>query len=448
MKRERHLYLFLIVLLLFFLAGGFWWFQQKINTLEQQKTSTAYQAENQYQRSFGELSDSVQAMNGQLAQLLVTSSQEQLLLGLSSLWQEVSSAISYLGNLPVAMHELENTDLLLNDVAEYSYYLLRKNVLHQHPLSETDWNQLEDFYQRSRVVQIELDKLENRILNENLLLSTLSLEDEENAVAAAFRSIESQIHAFPALKFEEGVRKIEPEPRAIEGARITREDAVSAADDFLDMFHIAHSDGQVEFVSEDTRIPVYGVRYHNESEDTVLYVEVSQNGGHILQFYQTRNIREPQFTAKQAVARAEELLQNLHFSDMACIDAITDDRTADLTFVPKQNNIYIYSDMVKIQMALDDNSILNFDQTSYATRHHPRNLPAPAISQEQLLENRNPNFQVEEVRLALIPDEYSVRELLTWEIRGSVVGEHFSIFTDASTGQELRIVRHSSLNLT
>ena len=124
MKRDRHLYLFLIVLLLFFLAGGFWWFQQKINTLEQQKTSTAYQAENQYQRSFGELSDSVQAMNGQLAQLLVTSSQEQLLLGLSSLWQEVSSSISYLGNLPVAMHELENTELLLIDVAEYSYYLL------------------------------------------------------------------------------------------------------------------------------------------------------------------------------------------------------------------------------------------------------------------------------------------------------------------------------------
>ena len=121
MKRERHLYLFLIVLLLFFLSGSFWWFQQKIDTLEQQKTATAYKAESQYQRSFGELSDSVQAMNGQLAQLLVTSSQEQLLLGLSSLWREVSSAVSYLGNLPVAMHELESTDLLLSDVAEYSY---------------------------------------------------------------------------------------------------------------------------------------------------------------------------------------------------------------------------------------------------------------------------------------------------------------------------------------
>ncbi len=436
--------LILIVLLLLLLAGGIWWSQQHIHEMEQQNIAAAYQAESQYQRSFGELSDSVQAMNEQLAQLLVTSSQEQLLLGLSSLWREVYSAISHLGGLPVAMYELESTDLLLNDVAEYSYYLLRKNVLQQQPLSETDWNQLEDFYRRSRVVQVELDKLENRILNENLLFSSLSMEDEENVVASAFRSIESQVHAFPALKFDEGVRKIEPKPRAIAGEVITRVEAVAAADNFLDLFHIAHSSGQIEFVSEDTRIPVYGVRYHNESEDTVLYVEVSQNGGHVLQFYQTRDIREAQFNTEDAIKKAETLLQNLQFRDMACIDSITDDRIADLTFVPKQDGIYIYSDMVKLQMALDDNAILNFDQTSYATRHYQRQLPTPVVSQEQILKNMNPNFQVEDVRLALITDEYSVNEILTYEVRGTVVEEQFSIFVNALTGQEVRIVRRIS----
>ncbi len=443
MKRQTYLYLILIMLLLL-LLGGFWWSQQHIDKLEQQNITTAYQAESQYQRSFGELSDSVQAMNGQLAQLLVTTSQEQLLLGLSSLWREVYNAISHLGGLPVAMHELESTDLLLNDVAEYSYYLLRKNVLQQKPLSQADWNQLEDFYRRSRVVQIELDKLENRILNENLLLSSLSMEDEENIVATTFRSIESQVHAFPELKFEEGVRKIEPKPRTIAGEPVTRIEAIVAADNFLDMFHIVHSDGQVEFVSEDTPIPVYGVRYRNESEDTTLYAEVSQNGGHVLQFYQMREIGEAKFNAEQAVAEAENLLKNLHFNNMACIDIITDERIADLTFVPKQDGIYIYSDMVKVQMALDDNSILNFDQTSYATRHYQRQLPAPTISKEQILKDMNPNFHVEDVRLALITDEYSVNEILTYEVRGSVVDEQFSIFVNASTGQEVRIVRHST----
>jgi spore germination protein len=129
---------------------------------------------------------------------------------------------------------------------------------------------------------------------------------------------------------------------------------------------------------------------------------------------------------------------------MACIDIEKDTHIADLTFVPKQNGIYIYSDMVKIQMALDDNSILNFDQTSYATRHYARTIPAPAVSKEQILRNMNPHFQIDEVRLALIPDEYSSEELLTYEVRGSIVNEAFSIFVNASTGQEVRIVRRTS----
>lgn len=441
MKRENHLLLLIIGILLLLLLGGGWWCNQKLDKLAQQQQTIAYQAEGQYQRNFGELSDSIQAMNGQLAQLLVTTSQEQLLLGLSSLWREVYSAINYLGGLPVAMHELESTDLLLNDVAEYSYYLLRKNVLQQKALSQQDWDQLEEFYRRSRVVQTELEQLGSQILRQNLLLTELSLEDEKNVVNATFRSIESQVHAFPALKFEEGVRKIEPEPRTITGQQITQVEAIASADAFLDALQIAHDQGQVEFSSQDAKIPVYGVRYRNESEDTVLYVEISQKGGQVLQFYQTREIGAAQFDTQAAIEQALVFLQQLHFSDMVCVDSITDDRVADLTFVPNSNGIHIYSDMVKIQIALDHNSILNFDQTSYATRHYQRQLPTPGISQEEILKNMNPNFQVENIRLALITDEYSVNELLTYEVEGTVVEERFSIFVDAKSGQELRIVR-------
>ena len=126
---------------------------------------------------------------------------------------------------------------------------------------------------------------------------------------------------------------------------------------------------------------------------------------------------------------------------MACVDVILDENIVDLTFVPKMDGIYIYSDMVKLQIALDDNTLLNFDQTSYATRHYQRQIPAPVLSKEQILQNRNPNFQVETVRLALITDEYSINEILTYEIQGTVVNETFSVFVDAATGQEIRIVR-------
>ena len=441
MKRENHILLLIIAVLTLLLLGGFWWGNEKMDELEAMQQTAAYQAEGQYQRSFWELSDSIEAMNGQLAQLLVTTSQEQLLLGLSSLWREVYSAVNNLSGLPVAMHELERTDLLLSDVAEYSYYLLRKNVLQQKPLAQEDWDQLEEFYRRSRVVQDELKTLGEQILNNDLRLSALSLEDEENVIATTFRSIESQVYAFPELKFEEGVRKIEPEPRTITGEQVSQIEAITAADNFLDALHIAHNQGQVEFTSQNTKIPVYGIRYQNESDDTVLYVEVSQKGGQVLQFYQNRNLGQPQYNTEQAIQQALSFLQELGFVNMACVENNGDEKVADLTFVPKMNGIYIYSDMIKLQIALDNSSILNYDQTSYATRHYQRQLPAPAISKEQILQNMNPNFKVEDVRLALITDEYSVNEILTYEVRGTVVNESFSIFVNAQTGQETRIVR-------
>jgi len=441
MKRENRILFIVIGLLLLCLAGTFWWGNQKIDRLQNAQEVALYQAEGQYQRSFWGLSDSIQSMNGQLAQLLVTTSQEQLLLGLSSLWREVYNAVNHLSGLPVAMHELERTDLLLRDVAEYSYYLLRKNVLQQKPLNQQDWTQLEDFYQRSRVVQDELATLEKQILNDDLRLSQLSLEDESNAVSTTFRSIESQVYAFPEIQFEDGVRKIEPEPRTIAGEQITQVEAVAAADTFLEALHMPHTQGQIAFTSQDSKIPIYGVSYQNEGDDSALYVEVSQKGGQVLQFYQTRELGDARYDTAQAIPQAAALLEQLHFTDMACVESISDGQIADLTFVPKMDGIYIYSDMVKLQIALDDNRVLNYDQTSYATRHYARQLPTPTISKEQILQGMNPNFQVESMHLALITDEYSVNEILTYEVRGSIVDEQFSIFVDAQTGQEVRIVR-------
>lgn len=433
----------MIGLLAIILIGGGIYLGAQIQQEKQLAEKLGYAAENQYQRNFWELSASVEAINGQLAQLLVTTSHEQALLGLSSLWREVYNAINHLGGLPVAMNELESTDMLLNDVAEYSYYLLRKNVLNQKPLSEADWKQLEEFYHRSKIVREELSSLETRILNEDLRLLDLHQEDEENAILTAFRSIESQVHAFPELKFEEGVRKIEPEPRVITGEQITQTKAIERADQFLNALGIAHTNGQIDFASEGGKIPVYGVGYYGESEDEAIYVEVSQKGGQILQFYQYRPIGEAVYTEEESLEQALKFLQKLQFPSMALVESYQDDRIVDLTLVPKVDGVYIYSDMVKMQLARDDNSILNYDQTSYATRHYQRNLPNPILSQDDIKRDMNPNFQIDDIHLALITDEYSVNEILTYEVRGTVVGEAFSIFVDAMTGQEVRIVRRT-----
>ncbi|MBR6756564.1 MAG: germination protein YpeB [Peptococcaceae bacterium] len=434
-KRLRYILMGIILFLLVSLVGSIWLLKEEKAVAAQQ----SYGAENQYQRSFWELSSSVETLNIQLAQLLVTTSREQTLLGLAGLWREVYNAINYLGGFPVAMNELENTDLLLNDVAEYSYYLMRKTILQEQPLAEKDWLQLEDFYRRSQVVNQELTNLGTRILNEDLRLQDLHEAQEDNVILATFHSIENQIHAFPELKFEEGVRKIEPEPRVISGKSITGDEAIQQADLFLDKLGLEHTQGKIQSFSENSRLPIYTIVYAEDTQP--IYVEVSQKGGHILQFYQYRPVDTVHYTLDEAWTMVQQLLQDLRFPPMALVDSQITDGIADLTIVPKIDGIYIYADMVNIQVALDNNTLLNYDQTSYASRHYDRELPSPRLSKEDILKDMNPHFQIEDIRLALITDEYSVHELLAYEVIGNVVEEDFSIFVDAQNGRELRIVR-------
>jgi len=426
-----------ILILLLALVSGFSLY--RINKLQDEQQQLSYQAEAMYQRNFGELADSIQAMNEQLAQLLVTTSQEQLLYGLSSLWREVYSAITSLGSLPVAMHELEQTDLLLHDVAEYSYHLMRTTVLNHKPLTMDDWNRLSEFYQRSSIVQKELTQLESTILSENFQLSSSAVQNDNNLFVSAFRSIEQQIESFPQVTLAEGVRKIEPEPRPINGTPIDEAEAIKIANRFRNILNHHSTEkpltGTLSFVANASKIPVYGIAYPDNS-----YVEVSQTGGHVLQYYHSKSLQPGTLSDWQAEAQAVSILQQLQFPDMVCVERNFDDETASFIFVPLQEQIYLYPDMVKLQLALDDGTLLNFDQTSFQTRHYPRTLSTPKLSREEIIQHRNPNFHITSIHLALITDTYSINEILTYEIRGNLLDESFSIFIDAQTGKELRIV--------
>lgn len=421
------------------------WSMYQIYHSKETSQNYAYQTEAMYQRNFGALSDSIEMMHDQLAQLLITTSQERLLSGLSCLWREVYAAISSLAALPIAMQQLEQTDLLLHDIAEYSYYLMRKNVLQQNPLSEDDWAQLKTFYQRFHVVYLELESLESTILSENLHLSTVSLDDEKNPIHTTFQSIEQQITAFPEITFTEGIRKIAPEPHPIQETQITEAQAIANANQFVSILQQTKQknknisqqsfSGEIVFRTNNTKIPVYGIAYSDNQ-----YIEVSQSGGYILQYYHTRELHAPTYTIDQAKAQAEALLKKIALPSMVCVECNEDSNIASFVFVPKQEDVYLYPDMIKLQLALDNGELLSFDQTSYQTQHHQRTLSSPKLSEESILKNQNPNFQLTTIHLALIPDLYSNKELLAYELRGNIFGESFSIFIDAQTGQELRII--------
>ena len=198
---------------------------------------------------------------------------------------------------------------------------------------------------------------------------------------------------------------------------------------------IRHTQGVIAFTIDNTTNPVYGIKF-----DENYYIEVSQIGGHILQYYHTRELGQAALTLEDAKTHAYTILRTLNFPNMICVEQKSDDNTASFVFIPLQEGVYLYPDMIKLHLALDDGTLLNFDQTHYQTNHYHRTLQPVTFTKHELLKNRNPNFQIESIHLALISDVYSSRELLTYELRGTIAGESFATFIDAYTGEEVRIV--------
>jgi len=405
-------------------------------------------AESQYQRSFHELVFNVDTINSQLAQTLISSSPEQVMLSLTNLWRESFAANSNLGGIPISMVELDKTDKLINDIAEYSYYILKTNNLQKQKLTSKEWDKLQEFYERSKVVRNELQSVEAAVLDRDLsfvevetVVMRRGQDLADNTIVDGFRIIEDKVKAFPDLQFDEGVQKIEPEPRPIAGKEISEEEAVAIAKEFMNNHDGPITKAEISFSAEG-KIPIFGVRTFKEGQDIPTYIEVTKKGGHVIQMYMERSIKEANIDFQAAEENAQDFLKEHNLTGMELVDIDTDTNTAVFTFVPTEKQIRLYSDMVKTHVALDTGQIISFDQTSYLAYHHERTIPAPTIAEEQVTGSMNSNFEVQQVNLAMVPEEFKEnQEVLCYEVRGKMKEEKFILFINADTGEDFRIVR-------
>jgi len=423
-------------------TGYFGYTQHKMNE------DLARRTENQYQRSFHELVWNVETINSQLAQTLISSSPEQVMLSLTNLWREAFAASSNLGGIPIAMVELDKTEELINDIADYSYFILKKNNLENKKLTEKEWDKLQELYERSLVVRDELQKIESTVLNRDLSfveVETVVLRNgkklDDNTIVEGFQTIEQKVKAFPDLQFDEGVHKIEPEPRSIDGKEITEEEAVQIARRFMNDHDGPIAAAEMSF-SADGKIPVFGVKTVKEGEKIPTYLEITKKGGHVIQMYMERAINESKLDFRAAEEKARQFLEKHDFKDIDLVDINTDTNTAIFTFVPTQKGVRLYSDMVKTHVALDNGQVIAFDQTSYLSYHHERNIGTPKIREEEITKSMNPNFEVQQIALAYVPSEFKKGlEVLCYEVRGKIKEERFILFVNADTGEDFRIVR-------
>lgn len=437
MNRHRAVTLLLLVALL---ATGIWGYDQY-----RQKTDYNIYLQNQYHRMFYELIDHVETIEADLAKTMVADSPRQNTILFSDVWRQAFSAQEKLNQLPISHLTLSNTSKFLTQVGDYGYSLTRKNA-DGTPISGEDWANLEELHNYAGYLTVELQKLRNEIQKNNTSLASLNRQGDyifarasDNLPEREFTRIEQEMVDYPTLiydgPFSEHIQDIAP--KGLTGGTIDYKKAEQVAREFLRDIDIQSikkiGDGNGD-------IKTFGLEVLTE-EGGRIYIDISRKGGHVVWMLNQRDVNSVNTSPTRAVDIAQKFLEQNGYGDMVATYSMRYDNISVINFAYYDQGVIVYTDLIKVKVALDNGEIVGYEAEGYLKAHHPRELPEPKLTKDQARERISMRMDIEkEAKLALIPLE-NKDEVLCYEFHGTFGGDNFLVYINALTGREEKILK-------
>ena len=405
-------------------------------------------AENDYNMAFFELVDYVQNVETYLAKSLISSTPEHGAETLTHVWREANLAQAYLAMLPIGSEELSNTSKFLNQVSDYSFSLSRKNIYNES-LTDDDLNNLKTLHNYS----VELENILNQLSADMTdgRISWGELTKKGNAVFAtqvsniskdSFSNLEESFHEYAGLiydgAFSEHLTSIEK--KGLTGENIDEEKAKQIATEIVGQNRIKEINSSG--ISENTNMPCYDfyIKLNDEKDEkNNLVVSISQKGGHIVFMDYNRAVTAQTISEGRANELGKEFLNNHGFKNMKETYFLNQDGIMTINYAYSQSSNYgdvtIYSDLIKVKVALDNGEILGVETTGYLNSHYEREIKNVSISKEEAKKNLNKDLNIQSESLSMIPTRYQT-EKLCWEYKGKVDDTEFLVYINAQTGAE------------
>lgn len=411
-----------------------------IAVLINMQKQTKQASENSYNMAFYELVDYVQNVETYLAKSLISSTPEHGAETLTNVWREANLAQAYLAQLPVESQELENTEKFLNQVSDYSYSLSRKNI-YDESLSDEDLKNLKDLHSYSVELENVLNQLSDDINSGRIKWNELTnkgnvafAQQVSTSSLDGFSSLEENFHEYSGLIYDGAFSEhlTSNEKKGLTGEDINEEQAKQKVIDFIGNNNIK----KIEDLgySENATIPEYNFSINTINEDNI-NVSVSKKGGHIIYMNSNRDVNTEIISQEEANEKGKQFLDNHGFKNMKETYYLKQDGIVTVNYAYTQNDVIIYSDLIKVKIALDNGEILGIETTGYLNNHTQRDTSKVKITQEQAKKTLNKDLQISSQGLAIIPTEYQT-EILCYEFKGKVDDREFLVYINTENGRE------------
>ncbi len=400
-------------------------------------------AENAYRRAFHGLIARVEGLESRLDTLMVANTEAMLLKSLEEVRLQATSASEDLNLLPLGAVPLNQVKRFISQIGELSRSLSLK-VQGGQVLSADDRAAIFNLRDQSRYFATQLNEL--RGLQQS---GRLRWVDQDRFLDASYDGEVKSPLLDPLVHldkyFAQGVAKAgaaapkpgEP-PAGLAGAEISAADAVQVARRFLG----DRLAGDPKVVSETKgELPSHRLDAPLKNGLTA-HLDVTRRGGHVAWMLADRPVTGKTLQPTDDIRIAREFATSRGYSDMA-LESFTEYDAKDVgvvSLVPRQDGVLLYPDLVRVRIAQDNGEVIGFNAQSYLRYHRTRELPSPRLTAAEARARVVPNLTVSGVTPALIRVEAG-KEILTYEIRGSIAGREYRIYTNAVTGDEERIER-------
>lgn len=393
--------------------------------------------ENTYKSAIEQLADACQSVSETLEKQLCAASPDMQKQLSTKLYEHASAAKTALAQLPLERQELENTYKFLSQVGSYSLAVSKK-LDNKTPVSDKDYDNISKLFDYSQKLADDMWELESAVRAGEIDLSQTGLPSEKTAaptVTDGFADFEESFDDYPHLiydgPFSDNIMEKTPKMTANEKP-VTQKQA-------LERCCIALNANASDF-EKITEVggKMHGWRFTNA--DSTVSCEVTKGGGHVSYFLKWREIGEEKLTREEAEKTARKYLEYLGMLSMKTTYHEVQGGVMTVNFAYNDLGRCVYTDLVKVSVAMDSGEILGFDQRGYLVNHCKRTYPKTLFSKLRAQEKVSPKLKIESSQLAVIPTD-NLDEKLCYEFRCKAKnGRNVLVYINAETGEEQQIL--------
>ena len=383
-----------------------------------------------YRQNVYELTDNVNDLQTTLKKLRVTASETQHVLLLSEIWRLSGASAASLAVIPSSHVDTASLNAFLIRVGDYARSL-EKRILGGGLLTSDDYDTINELYESC--VQIGAQLVE-RLSTEDFPTGSLDAEGYYASEEGEDYKDSDDVPDYPTLiydgPFSESVEKAEA--RGLPIGEVDENTALQRALSFLGGGELSPT-GLVEGT-----IAAWSFA-GTDKEGRPVDIQITRQGGVTLWMMAEvsggpdtpPNVSDT--AAYKSVAKA--WLDGHGYTNMEATYAQYYAGTAVLNFAPVQDEVILYSDLIKVYVGREACTVIGMDATNYLFSHVQREIPEVMLEESEARYAVSDGLEILSVRLALIP-KTALTEVLCFEYKGTCMGASFIVYINARTGAE------------